>query len=46
MDTRGLRYRRLENACLWLENAGRAQRLADRFATLPWPAILDRLARR
>jgi hypothetical protein len=30
---------------LSLADPGRAQRLADRFATLPWPAILDRLAR-
>src|SRR5262249_59538383 len=45
-DQRGLRYRRLDNAFLWLEDPGRAQRLADRFASLPWPAILERLARR
>ncbi|TMA71140.1 MAG: hypothetical protein E6J77_26555, partial [Deltaproteobacteria bacterium] len=45
MDKRGLRYRRLENAFLWLEDPGRVQRLADRFAPLPWPAILDRFAR-
>jgi hypothetical protein len=46
LDQRGLRYRKLENAFLWLEEPGRAQRLADRFATLKWPAILDTLARR
>jgi hypothetical protein len=46
MDKRGLGYRRLENAFLWLADPGCAQRLADRFATLPWPTILDRLARR
>ena len=46
LDQRGLRYQRLDNAFLWLEDAGRAQRLADRFASLPWPAILERLARR
>ena len=46
MDQRGLRYRRLDDAFLWLEDPGRAQRLADRFATLPWPTVLDRLARR
>jgi hypothetical protein len=46
LDHRGLRYRKLENAFLWLEDPGRAQRLADRFATLKWPAILDTLARR
>ena len=46
MDQRGLRYRRLENAFLWLEDPGRVQRLADRFATLDWRAVLDRFARR
>jgi len=46
MDKRALRYRRLENAFLWLADPGRVQRLADRFATLPWPAILDGFAQR
>jgi hypothetical protein len=46
LDQRRLGYRRLENAFLWLEDPGRVQRLADRFASLPWPAILERLARR
>jgi hypothetical protein len=46
MDKRGLRYRRLENAFLWLEDPGRVQRLADRFAPLDWPAVLDRFAHR
>jgi hypothetical protein len=42
-----LRYRRLENAFLsgW-RDPGRAQQLADRFATLRWPAVLDSFARR
>ena len=42
----GSGHRRLDNALLWLEEPGRAQRLADRFATLPLPAVLDGLARR
>jgi hypothetical protein len=46
LDQRGLRSRRLDNAFLWLEDPARAQRLADRFANLPWPIILERLARR
>ena len=45
-DTRRLRYRRLENSFLWLEDPGRVQRLADRFATLDWRAGLDRFAAR
>jgi hypothetical protein len=46
LDRRGLRYRRLDNAFMWLEDPARAQRLADRFAILKWPARLDTLARR
>lgn len=46
MDKRGLRYRRLDNAFLWLDDPGRVQRLADRFAPLDWPAVLDRFAHR
>jgi len=29
MDKRGLRYRRLENAFLWLEDPGRVQRIGS-----------------
>jgi len=43
---RGLGYRRLDNAFLALDDPGRAQRLADRFPTLPWPTILEGFARR
>jgi hypothetical protein len=46
MDQRGVGYRRLENAFLALDDPGRAQRLADRFPTLPWPTILEGFARR
>jgi hypothetical protein len=46
MDQRGLAYRRLDNAFLWLADPARAQRLADRFATLDWPRLLTRLALR
>jgi hypothetical protein len=46
LDARGITYRRLENAFLWLADPGRAQRLADRFPTLAWPTILERFARR
>ena len=45
LDRRGLRYRRLDNAFVWLEDPARVQR-ADRFAILKWPARLDTLARR
>lgn len=46
MDTRGLRYRRLEHAFRWLEDPGRVQRLAARCAPLDWPAVLARFAHR
>ena len=46
MDQRDLRYRRLENAFLSLDDPGHVQRLADRCATLDWPAVLDGSASR
>ncbi|MFQ5829199.1 MAG: hypothetical protein ACE5JD_08595 [Candidatus Methylomirabilia bacterium] len=42
----GLRYTEQDNALLWLEDCRRAQRFADRFASLGWVALLDRDARR
>jgi hypothetical protein len=46
LDRRGLRYRRLDNAFVWLQNPKRSQRTADRLVRRDWPRILDRLARR
>lgn len=46
MDARGIRYRRIDNAFVWIEDPKRAQRLADNFAALKWPTLLDALARR
>jgi hypothetical protein len=42
----GIRYTKQDNAFLWIEDFARAQRLADRFVSLPWVALLDRYARR
>jgi hypothetical protein len=42
----GLRYTKQDNVFLWLEDFARAQRFADRFASLGWVALLDRYARR
>jgi hypothetical protein len=42
----GVRYTKHDNAFLWLEEFARAQRWSDRFASLPWVALLDRYARR
>ena len=41
----GVRYTKHDNAFLWVEDFARAQRLADRFVSLPWVARLDRYAR-
>jgi hypothetical protein len=42
----GVRYRKRENAFLWIEDMARAQTFSDRFASLDWPRILNRYARR
>jgi hypothetical protein len=42
----GVRDTKHDNAFLWLEDCTRAQRVADRFVSLPWVARLDRNARR
>jgi len=41
----GVRYTKHDNAFLGVEDFARAQRLADRFVSLPWVARLDRYAR-
>src|SRR5262245_3629211 len=42
----GVRYRKHDNAFLWVDDFTRAQRFADRLVSLPWVDILDRYARR
>ena len=39
-------YTKHDNAFVWIEDMARAQRFADRFVNLHWPAILNRYARR
>jgi hypothetical protein len=41
-----IQFRKHENAFLWIEDCKRAQKFADRFASLNWPRILERYARR
>ena len=41
-----VRYSKHDNVFLWIEDLPRAQRFADRFASLNWPAILNQYARR
>jgi hypothetical protein len=42
----GVPYRKRENAFLWIEDMARAQTFSDRFASLEWPRILNRYARK
>jgi hypothetical protein len=46
LTAHGVRYTKHDNAFVWIEDIARAQRLADRFANLKWPAILNRYAKR
>jgi len=39
-----IRYTKLDNAFTWIEDLDRAQRFANRFQSLDWPAILDKYA--
>jgi len=45
MRQRGLAFEQLDNAFVQLADAQQAQRIADRFAKLPWPKILEKYAR-
>jgi hypothetical protein len=42
---RGLVFEQTDNAFTQLADPGQAQRLANRFAKLPWPKILEKYAR-
>jgi hypothetical protein len=46
MAARQLGFEQRHNAFVQLDDAGQAQKQADRFAHLNWPKILDRWARR
>jgi len=41
-----LRYTKHDNVFVWIEDIARAQRFADRFVNLNWPAILTKYAKR
>ena len=45
LTARGIGYTKLDNTFARVEELPRAQRLADRFAHLDWPSILNRYAR-
>jgi hypothetical protein len=42
---RGLGFQQQDNAFVYLDDPAAAQQIADRFAKLPWPKILERYAR-
>ena len=44
LDANGIRYTKHDNAFLWIEDIPRAQKFADRFVNLDWPAILSKYA--
>ena len=46
LEANGVRYTKLDNAFLGIEDMTRAQRFADRFANLNWPKILSKYAKR
>ncbi|MGI0029475.1 MAG: hypothetical protein ACREAQ_07190 [Nitrososphaera sp.] len=41
-----VRYTTHDNVFLWIEDMAKAQRFADRFASLNWPVILNKYAKR
>src|SRR5437867_6631722 len=45
LEANGIRYTKYENAFLWIQDMGRAQKFADRFANLNWPKILSKYAK-
>jgi hypothetical protein len=45
MKKKGIAFKQVDNAFVELAEPAAAQRVADRFAKLPWPKILERFAR-
>jgi hypothetical protein len=45
LEANSVRYTKLDNVFLWIEDMVRAQRFADRFANLNWPKILGTYAK-
>ena len=46
LTKRKIGFEQVDNAFVKLDDPAAAQRIADRFAKLPWPKILERYARR
>lgn len=45
LTKKGIGFEQIDNAFVRLDDPAAAQRIADRFAKLPWPKILERYAR-
>jgi hypothetical protein len=46
LKKKGIAFEQIDNAFVELSDPAAAQRIADRFAHLPWPKILERFARK
>jgi hypothetical protein len=46
LSKKGLAFEQIDNSFVSLSEPAKTQRIADRFARLPWPKILERYARR
>jgi len=46
LEQNGIRYSKLENTFLWIEDFPKAQKFSDRFGSLDWPRFLKRYARK
>jgi len=41
-----IRYTKHDNAFVWIEDLGKAQKFSDRFSALDWPRLLNRYAKK
>ncbi len=46
LQANGIKFSQCENVFLWIEDIERAQRFADRLASINWPQVLNRYAQR
>ena len=46
LDEASVAYRRYDNSFPWIDDFPKAQRIMDRMHRLPWPKVLDGVARR
>jgi hypothetical protein len=46
ISTQAVNKRCCDNVFLWIEDIERAQRFADRLASVNWPSVLNRYARK